>query len=69
MTDGHFRSREVFCKKGVIISQNLQENTCVGVSFLIKLQAWGKTFPVATFVINNYYAMNYKFWYNAVTPA
>ena len=23
------------------ISQNSQENTCVGVSFLIKLQAWG----------------------------
>ena len=26
------------------ISQNSQENTCVGVSFLIKLQAWGDCF-------------------------
>ena len=31
---------EVFCKKAVLkILQNLQENTCVGFSFLIKLQA------------------------------
>ena len=31
--------REVFCKKVFLkISQNLQENTCARVSFLIKLQ-------------------------------
>ena len=37
---------EVFCKKVVKISQNAQENTCVGVSFLIKLQVpkTGKSF-------------------------
>ena len=38
----HFRSspREVRCKEGVLkISQNLQENICTRVSFLIKLQA------------------------------
>ena len=29
--------KKVFLK----ISQNWKENTCVGVSFLIKLQAWG----------------------------
>ena len=28
-------------KRVLIIFQNLQENTCVGVSFLIKLQASG----------------------------
>ena len=33
---------EVFCKKVFLkIFQNSQENTCVGVSFLIKLQSWG----------------------------
>ena len=33
---------EVFCKKSVLrILQNSQENTCVRVSFLIKLQASG----------------------------
>ena len=32
---------EVFYKKMFLkISQNPKENTCVGVSFLIKLQAW-----------------------------
>ena len=31
---------KVFCKKGVFnFSQNSQENTCVGVSLLIKLEA------------------------------
>ena len=36
----HFRNRflELFCEKS---SQNSRENTCVCVSFLIKLQAWG----------------------------
>ena len=34
---------EAFCKKRVLkISQNSQENTCVRISFLIKLQASGK---------------------------
>ena len=34
---------ELFCKKKVLlkISQNLQENNCARVSFLIKLQALG----------------------------
>ena len=33
----------VFYKKGVLrISQNSQDNTCARVSFLKKLQAWGK---------------------------
>ena len=31
---------EIFCKKVLLmISQNSQETTCVGVSFLLKLQA------------------------------
>ena len=44
---GHFNTQkkppEVPCKKGVLIkiSQSSQENNCVRVSFLIKLQAWG----------------------------
>ena len=33
--------QEVFCKKSVLKNlQNSQENTCIGVSFLIKLQTW-----------------------------
>ena len=33
---------EMFCKKDILkILENSQENTCVGVSFLITLQAWG----------------------------
>ena len=37
------RSRpEVFCEKHVVnIFAKFTENTCVGVSFLIKLQGWG----------------------------
>ena len=39
---------EVFCRKGVFeIWQNLQENTCARVSFLIKLQAFYRIPPVA----------------------
>ena len=39
---------EVFCKKVVLeISQNLQENNCARVSFLIKLQAFYRTPSVA----------------------
>ena len=35
---------EVLCEKKVLIkiSQNSQGNTCVGISFLIKLQAGGQ---------------------------
>ena len=37
------KSLNVFCKKVFLeISQNSQENTCVRVSFLIKLQAQGQ---------------------------
>ena len=37
------KSLKVFCKKVLLeISQNSQENTCVRVSFLIKLQVWGQ---------------------------
>ena len=37
------KSLKVFCKKVFLeISQNSQENTCVRVSFLIKLQAQGQ---------------------------
>ena len=41
--------RGVLCKKVVLeISQNLQENTCARVSFLIKLKKrlWHRCFPV-----------------------
>ena len=35
-------TRGVLCKKVFLeISQDSQENSCVRVSFLIKLQAWG----------------------------
>ena len=42
VTDGYYRNSlpKVFCKKGVRKKfANSQENACVGVSFIIKLQA------------------------------
>ena len=44
---GHFSRSEVFCKKrySKIFSQISQENTCFGVSFIIRSQAL-KSFPV-----------------------
>ena len=39
--------REVFCKNVFSqISQNSQENTCVGVSFLLKKRLWHRYFPL-----------------------
>ena len=49
----HFRNSrpEVFCKKVFLeISQNSQENTCVSVSFLIKLRASGRNLYILKYI-------------------
>ena len=46
---------EVFCKKGVIISQNSQESTCIGVGFLIKLKASSKFCEFCAIFKNTYF--------------
>ena len=45
---------EAFCKKGFLkkISQSSQESICIGNSFLIKLQIWGKIFKEYLFLKN-----------------
>ena len=47
--DINYRNSDQMCsvKKMLLkISQNSQENTCARISFLIKLQAWQRCFPV-----------------------
>ena len=44
----HKQPSEVFCKKVFLeILQNSKENTCVRVSFWIKLRPWHRCFPVS----------------------
>ena len=59
------------CVKTVFleISHNLQKNTCVRVSFLIKLQAWGKVghFVITWIPLRNQREVGLAFWQGGLT--